>query len=152
MAKSKKKIVSKKPVHHVAVPVQSKPSCPTSCPYCGSLNVICRESDNAPVCRDCGMIFAEIAPVIALEPSTPDIEIKVKAPIPVSPKHVKPKAVLKKAAKKVKHAQKKAQKRSPKPKAKPKFVKKIVPKKKLAKIKNLKSKVKAKKSGKKKKR
>ena len=83
----------------------------TSCPDCGSTNIIHGTVREQIICRDCGLIF---------EPLAPGIEEKMPLTAPAPKKEAK-------AAKKLKTAKKKAKKKIVKKKAK-KPVKKAVKK------------------------
>jgi len=84
----------------------------TSCPDCGSTNIIHGTMRDQIICRDCGLIFEPLAPVV---------EEKMPLTKPKPKKHrktkIKPKKKVKKKAKKkvkkksVKKAKKKAKKK-----------------------------------------
>lgn len=93
----------------------------TSCPDCGSMNIVHGTIREQIICRDCGLIF---------EPLVPGLEEKMPLTKPaVSRKAVKPKV---KKVKKAKKPKKKAVKKKAKKKAKPKKKAKKKAKKKKA--------------------
>jgi transcription initiation factor TFIIIB Brf1 subunit/transcription initiation factor TFIIB len=114
----------------------------TSCPDCGSMNIIHGQLREQIICRDCGLIF---------EPLAVDLEEK-KTVAETKRKEVKPRAA-KKPKKKPKKKVKKKAKKKPKKKAKKKAKKKVKkavkkkPKKKVKKKAKKKAKKKSKKFG-----
>lgn len=98
----------------------------TSCPDCGSMNIIHGTLREQIICRDCGLIF---------EPLAPGLEEKMPLTKPKASKTAKPKAKPAKKPKK-KAVKKKAKKAAKKPKKKAaKAKKKAKPKKKASGIK-----------------
>ena len=111
----------------------------TSCPDCGSMNIIHGQLREQIICRDCGLIFEPLA--VDLEEKAAVAETKRKEVKPRAAK--KPKKVKKKPKKKT---VKKKIKKTPKKKVKKKAVKKK-PKKKAVKKKAKKKAKKSKKFG-----
>ncbi len=95
----------------------------TSCPDCGSMNIIHGTLREQIICRDCGLIFEPLAPGLEekmplTKPAVSRAAAKPKVKKAKKAKKPKKKAVKKKAKKKAKKPKKKAAKKKAKPKKK----------------------------------
>ncbi len=95
----------------------------TSCPDCGSTNIIYGKLREQIICRDCGLIFEPLAPGLEekmplTKPAVSRAAAKPKVKKAKKAKKPKKKAAKKKAKKKAKKPKKKAAKKKAKPKKK----------------------------------